>query len=109
MAVSNDFISYVLDLLSDWGNVHIKRMFGGAALYQGELAFGMIAKDVVYLKVDDTNRDKYLQEGSEQLKPFENNATVLSFYNVPPDVFEDSDEFVKWAKESLEIQKEKQL
>ncbi len=46
MAVSNDFISYVLDLLSDWGNVHIKRMFGGAALYQGELAFGMIAKDV---------------------------------------------------------------
>ncbi len=107
MAVSNDFVQYVLDQLSGLGKVHIKRMFGGAALYQDELAFGMIANDVVYLKVDDTNRDKYLHEGSSQLKPFKNNATVLSFYNVPPDVFEDADEFVSWAKESLEIQKKR--
>jgi len=80
-------------------------MFGDAALYQDELAFGMIARDVVYLKVDDTNRDKYIQEGSTQLKPFKSNATVLSFYNVPPDIFEDSDTFIEWAKESLDIQK----
>ena len=107
MAVSNDFIQYVVDQLSGLGEVQIKRMFGGAALYQHELAFGMIANDVVYLKVDDTNRDKYLHEGSTPLKPFKNNATVLSFYNVPPDVFEDADEFVSWAKESLEIQKKR--
>ncbi len=109
MTVSNDFIQYVLDQLSVWGNVQIKRMFGGAALYQGELAFGMIANDVVYLKVDDTNRDKYLKEGSVQLKPFKNHATVLSFYNVPPDVFEDSEELIKWAKESLAIQKKRNI
>ena len=105
MAVSNDFIQFVLDQLSDWGNVHVKRMFGGAALYQDELAFGMIANDTVYLKVDDKTKDKYLQQGSIPLKPFKNNATVLSFYNVPPDIFEDAEEFTKWAKESLEIQK----
>ncbi len=105
MAVSNDFIQFVLDQLSGWGNVQVKRMFGGAALYQEELAFAMIADDVVYLKVDDTNRYKFLEAGAKQLKPFKNNATVLSFYNVPPDIFEDADEFIKWAKESLEIQK----
>ena len=109
MAVSNDFIQYVLDLMSGWGNVQIKRMFGGAALYQEELAFGMIANDVVYLKVDETNRYKYLQEGSIQLKPFKNHATVLSFYNVPPDVFENSDELIKWTKESLAIQKKRNV
>ncbi len=109
MAVSNDFLEYVLDQLSDWGNVHVKRMFGGAALYQDELAFGMIADDIVYLKVDDTNRNKYIQEGSLQLKPFKNNATVLSFYNVPPDIFEDSNQFIIWAKEALEIQKNRNL
>ncbi len=107
MAVSNDFIQYVLDKLSGWGNVQIKRMFGGAALYQEELAFGMIASNIVYLKVDDTTKDKYLQQGSIPLKPFKNNATVLSFYNVPPDVFEDADEFVQWAKEALSIQKDR--
>lgn len=107
MPVSNDFIQYVLDQLSGLGEVQIKRMFGGAALYQGELAFGMITNDVVYLKVDETNRAKYLHEGSIPLKPFKSNSTVLSFYNVPPDVFEDAHEFVSWAKESLEIQKKR--
>ncbi len=63
MAVSKDFIQFTLDQLSGWGNVQIKRMFGGVALYQNELAFAMIANDTVYLKVDDTNKDKYLQGG----------------------------------------------
>jgi len=108
MAVSNDFLQYTLDQLSSWGNVYIKRMFGGVALYKEELAFGMIANDEVYLKVDETNRDKFLKAGATQLKPFKNNATVLSFYNVPASVFENSDEFIIWADESLRIQKKKQ-
>lgn len=107
MAVSNDFLQYVLDQLSGWGNVHVKRMFGGAALYQEDLAFAMIANDIVYLKVDDTNKEKYIAAGSTQLKPFKNNATVLSFYNIPADVLENADEFVEWAKESLAIQKKR--
>lgn len=107
MAVSNDFLQYVLDQLSGWGKVHVNRMFGGAALYQEDLAFAMIANDIVYLKVDDTNKEKYIAAGSTQLKPFKNNATVLSFYNIPADVLENADEFVEWAKESLDIQKKR--
>ena len=109
MAVSNDFTLYVLDQLTSWGNVDVKRMFGGAALYKEGLAFGMIANNVVYLKVDDTNRDKFIQAGSLQLKPFKNHATVLSFYNVPPDVFEDADKFTEWSKESFAIQLKRSL
>ncbi len=105
MAVSNDFVQYILDQLTGWGSVYVKHMFGGAALYQEELAFGMIANDVVYLKVDDTNREKYINEGSCQLKPFKNNATVLSFYSIPPNILESSDDFIKWANESFDIQK----
>ena len=107
MAVSSDFLQYVLDQLSGWGNVHVNKMFGGAALYQGELAFAMIANDMVYLKVDDTNKEKYIAAGSTPLKPFKSNVTVLSFYNIPADVLEDSDKFVVWAKESLDIQKKR--
>lgn len=107
MAVSNDFLDYVLDQLSAWDRVYVKRMFGGAALYRDGLAFAMISRNTVYLKVDDTNRDKYIQVGSIPLKPFKSQATVLSFYNVPPDIFEDSDKFIEWAKESLSIQKRK--
>lgn len=102
MAVSKDFLNYVLDQLSFWEGIYTKRMFGGVALYRDELA--LIAYDVVYLKVDESNIDKFIGQGSTPLKPFKSDGIVKSFYNVPPDVFEDSDEFVKWAKESFEIQ-----
>ncbi|WP_075603929.1 TfoX/Sxy family protein [Saccharicrinis aurantiacus] len=108
MTVTKDFLQYVLDLLSGWGKVHVKRMFGCVALYQDHLVFAMIADDVVYMKVDDSNRHKFSKAGSTQLKPFKNNESmVVSFYNIPPDVFEDADEFIEWAKESLAIQKKR--
>jgi DNA transformation protein len=107
MSITNDYVNYILDQLEGWGNVQVKRMFGGAALYQDELAFGMIAHNRVYLKVDNTNIDKYLKAGCSQLKPFENNKTVLSFYNIPTEVLENTDEFIEWSKESLEIQKKR--
>ncbi len=105
MAVSKDFLNYVLDLLSPWGEVYTKRMFGGIGLYRDDFAFAMVWRDTVYLKVDDTNVDKYIQEGSVQLKPFKSEVTVPTFYNIPPDVFEDTEQFIEWAKESLAIQK----
>lgn len=79
-------------------------MFGGAGLYRDDYAFGMIARDTAYMKVDDTNRNKYIKEGCVQLKPFEKSGLVLSFYSIPPDGFENADEFIEWAKESLAIQ-----
>ncbi|MFA7116846.1 MAG: TfoX/Sxy family protein [Bacteroidales bacterium] len=109
MAVTKDFLEYVLDKLSGWGNVYTHKMFGGAALYQEGLAFGMVADDTVYLKVDDTNKDKYIKAGSLPLMPFKSHATVLSFYNIPSDIFEDTDNFKKWAKESYEIQYKRSL
>lgn len=104
MAISKDYLDFILDQLSTWDNVYYKKMFGGAALYQGELAFAMIAFDEVFLKVDESNIDKYIKLGSTPLQPFKNNETVLSFYKVPADIVENSDEFIKWSKESLQIQ-----
>lgn len=104
MAVSNEFLEYVLDLFSIWGDVSVRKMFGGAGLYREGKMFGAVMDDVVYLKVDDTNREKYEAAGSEPLKPFADEKTVLSFYELPADVFEDQDMLVEWAEESLEIQ-----
>lgn len=109
MATSTDFLNYVLDQLAAWGDIDTKRMFGGVAFFRDGLAFAMVAKDVVYLKVDETNIDKFIAQGSTPLKPFKSDALVKSFYNVPPDVFEDSDVFIEWAKESFEIQVKRNL
>lgn len=107
MAVSKEFLDYVLDQFSGWGGVSVRKMFGGAGLYRSGKMFGLVADNVVYLKVDETNKDKFEQAGSSPFKPYPGKATVMSYYDVPADVWEDPEELVEWAEESLAIQMEK--
>jgi DNA transformation protein len=53
LAVSAGFEELVLDNLRDVGVVIDRSMFGGIGLYCRGLFFGIIAADVLYLKVDD--------------------------------------------------------
>ena len=107
MPISDEFTDYILDLFSDWGDVSVRKMFGGAGLYRDGKMFGLIADDVVYFKVDDSNRNDYLNEGSSPFKPYPNKPTTMSYYEVPTDVLEDRDQITAWALKSLEIQKER--
>ena len=90
---------------SDWGGVTVRKMFGGAGLYRDGKMFGLVSDNVVYLKVDETNRGPFLEAGSEPFKPFPNRPTMRSFYEIPPDIFENQEELIKWSKASLAIQK----
>lgn len=105
MAVSKEFLEYVLDQFAGWGGVSARRMFGGAGLYRDGKMFGLVADNVVYLKVDATNKEKFVEAGSVPFKPYPDKPTVMSYFEVPPDVFEDPEELVAWAEESLSIQK----
>lgn len=107
MAASTDYLDFILDQLSNWKAVNTKRMFGCVGLYADGLMFGIIAKETIFFKVDETNKEQYLNAGSETLKLFKNNSTVASFYEVPIEILEDSDQLVVWAEVSLEIQKRK--
>jgi DNA transformation protein len=105
MTISNGFLEYVLAQFSAWGEVTVRKMFGGAGLYRGGKVFGLVADNVAYLKVDETNKDKFLVAGSSPFKPFPNKPTILSYFEIPPDVLENPGELIEWADESLSIQK----
>ena len=107
MVVSDDFIEYILDQFSVWGDVSVRKMFGGAGLYREGKVFGLIADNVLYLKVDATNRDKYVEAGSEPFKPYPTKPAMSSYYEIPPDILEDPEELIEWAHESLSIQKKR--
>jgi DNA transformation protein len=107
MAVSNDFLGYILDQLSVWGEVTTRRMFGGAGLFRDDKMFGLVSNNVAYLKVDETNRENFLEAGSAPFKPFPNRPTLLSFFEIPPDILEDPEKLIEWAEESLTIQKKR--
>jgi DNA transformation protein len=109
MAVSDEFLNYVVDQLSQWGHVSVRRMFGGAGLYRDGRMFGLIADNVAYLKVDDSNREDFVKAGSSPFNPYPDKVktTVMSYYEIPPEILESPDELSQWAQRSLNIQGKK--
>jgi DNA transformation protein len=109
MAISDEFMDYVTDQLAGWADVSVRKMFGGAGLYCEGVMFGLIADDVAYLKVDDSNRDDFVKAGASAFNPYpeKGKTAVMSYYEVPADVLEKPDELAKWAQRSLIIAKKK--
>ena len=70
MAVTDSFVTFVLEQLEPLGPIASKRMFGGVGLYAGDLFFALIAGDVLYLKTDTATRDAREKAGARQFQPF---------------------------------------
>lgn len=105
MPVSPNYLSYVIDQLSAIGDVRSRRMFGGIGLYSGEFFFGLIDDDVLYFKVDDSNREDYTSRGCEAFRPLKDDpsAVSMSYFRVPEEVLEDADSAIVWARRSVLI------
>lgn len=104
MAVSPEFREHVLDLLEPLGAVSVKRFFGGAALVLGAAQFGMIMGETVFPRVDDSNRDDFVEAGC---RPFSyttkvRKVTVASYYSLPEDLIDDRDALLEWARRSVD-------
>jgi DNA transformation protein len=98
MSVSDEFERYVCDQLERWARVSVRRMFGGAGLYHRGLMFGLIADDVAYLKVDDSNRGDFEAAGMKPFRPYDSEKVTMSYYQVPAEVLEDPGMFGEWAE-----------
>jgi DNA transformation protein and related proteins len=107
MSVTDDYLAYVTDQLSCLGRVEPKRMFGGVGIYFKDLFFAVIAEDVLYFKVDDSNRPDYVAAGMEPFRPFEDKTAVMSYYEVPIDVLENRHRLRDWAQKALAVARAK--
>ncbi|MBT5708161.1 MAG: TfoX/Sxy family protein [Verrucomicrobia bacterium] len=101
MAKSAEFVSYILELLSDLGAVRSRAMFGGYGLYLEDQMFGILADDVVYFKVDDANRGTFEDAGLEPFRLESKNAT-MSYYTVPDAAMDDAKIMCEWARFGVE-------
>jgi DNA transformation protein and related proteins len=102
LAVSTEYLEYVLEQLAGLCGVRTIRMFGGIGLYQDERFFGIITSaDTLYFKVNDANRGDYEARGMSPFRPPSNRQISMSYYEVPADTLEDSDECVAWARKSV--------
>ena len=104
MAVSSEYLQYVLEQLSGLDGVIARRMFGGIGLYQGQRFFGIITSDTLYFKVDDSNRGDYVARGMDAFRPYADKPHLsMSYFEVPADTLEDPDECAAWARKSVAL------
>ena len=102
MAVSDEYLTYVLEQLEGLGPVHARKMFGGAGIYCQRVMFALVADDVLYMKVDDANRADFEAVGMAPFQPFPDKSSVMSYYEVPADVLEAREQLTAWAHKALE-------
>ncbi len=105
MRVTDGFREFVLAQLAGVDALRPRAMFGGVGLYAADVFFGLIARDTLYLKVDDTNRTQYEAAGMPAFKPYADRPMSMSYYQVPARVLEDSDELTTWVRASIRVAK----
>ena len=101
MPVTDGYIEYVLDQLSCLGEIAHKRMFGGLAIYYDGTYFALVDDDILYFKVDDQTRPRYLAMRSHGFDPYKDGRPSTGSFSVPASVLEDQDQLSIWAREAI--------
>ncbi len=106
MTTTPGFLEYLCDQLADLGPVRARRMFGGAGLYLGDVMFGLVADDVLYLKADEKTKHTFEEEG---LEPFtyegKSKPIKMSYWCAPDRLFDDPEEMLAWSRVALDVAK----
>ena len=105
MHVSDGFRDFVLDQLAGVDGLRARAMFGGVGLYADDVFFGLLAADVLFFKVDDTNRREYETAGCSPFRPYPDRAMTMPYYNVPIAVLEDAVALCEWAARAVAVAK----
>jgi DNA transformation protein len=107
MPVTDSFVAFVLEQLDPVGDIASKRMFGGVGIYAGDLFFALLDNDVLYFKVDDSNRADFESAGMGPFQPYGPAGEVMKYYQVPVAVLEDPDELAGWAAKAIAVARAK--
>jgi len=106
---------FIRDLFAPFGQVTVKRMFGGAGIWAGGLMFALMFDGAIFLKVDEASIPDFEREGS---RPFvytraKSKGRVgrasLSYWRLPERLYDDPDELAVWANRALAIAQRKKF
>ena len=95
---TSEFVSHLSEVFEDFGPITARRMFGGYGIYHGDLMFGLVADDVLYLKADASSQPEFARR---ELQPFTymkaGKTMNMSYFAAPEEVYEDRAAAKRWA------------
>jgi len=100
----DSFKEFVLDQLGALPDVRARAMFGAHGLYQGEHVFAILDEGRLFFKTEVSSRADYTARG---MGPFtyesKGKVMTMTYHEVPPDVLEQPQELVEWARKAIGI------
>jgi DNA transformation protein and related proteins len=106
---------FIRDLFAPFRPVTIRRMFSGAGIFADGLMFGLIVRDVIYLKADDTSIADFEREGCAPFTYTRGKASgrpsqhALPYWRLPERLYDDPDELAVWAARAFAIAERKKF
>ena len=103
MVASESFSDFLRDQLAPLGRMTTRRMFGKTGVFCDGLMFAVVTGDTLYFRVDDDNRAIFKEaESFPPLNYAKKGKTIdLSFWRAPERLFDEPEEFVKWARAAM--------
>ena len=100
MAYSEDYLNFIIDQLSGFGDFEHKKMFGGVGFFkEGKMFAGIMYGDFC-LKVGDSNRKDFEDRGIQRFRS-DSKKKGMPYYQVPVDILEDKTALKEWADKAV--------
>jgi len=85
----SEFARFCIDILSPYGDITIRSMMGGYALYNHRIIFATIARETLYFKVDETTIPHFKKAGCMPFVYEKNGKKYeMKYYTVPHEALE---------------------
>jgi DNA transformation protein len=106
---------FIREVFAQFGPVTVRRMFNSAGIFADGMMIGLINKEAIYLKTDETSVPDFEREGS---KPFsyiraksgrKGGRVELPYWRLPERLYDDPDELAVWARRAFEAAERKKL
>ncbi len=103
LVASSSFAEFLREQLAPLGRASLRRMFGKTGVFLDGVMLGMVAGNVLYLRIDDGNRALFAEAADSPPLNYEKGGRTLnlSFWRVPERLYDEPEEFVAWARAAL--------
>ncbi len=102
MAIDQEYLNYIVDQLSEFGDFQHKKMFGGIGFFREKIFFAGIMNGVFRLKADETNIPDYEAYDIGPWKIESRNMT-MPYYEVPEEIISDKFKLAEWTEKAYEV------
>ena len=102
MAVDQNYLDYVVEQLSAFGEFEHKKMFGGVGFFRGKVFFAGIMDGVFRLKADAQTIPDFEAYGMTPWSA-KGRKMTMPYWEVPEEIMADPAKLAEWADRAFEV------